>query len=342
MKYLITGGCGFLGANVAKKILQSGNELIIFDNLSRLGSEKNLEWLKSIGNFIFIRGDVTNYNDIEDVIIKEKPEFVFHFAGQVAMTSSIQHPLLDFKINALGSVYLLEAIRKNCPETSVIYSSTNKVYGDLEYIKYVEEEKRYIVPDYPNGFSEDLNLSFASPYGCSKGSADQYFLDYYKVFGIKTAVMRHSSMYGTRQFSSKDQGWIGWFSSQATETLIDPQRKPFTIAGNGKQVRDVLYVDDMVDLYLLSAQNIDKIKGEVFNIGGGQKNSLSLLELFDILEFDLDIKLNYIKLPPRESDQKVFIADITKIKDTLGWSPKVDKKDGLKNMLQWIKELSVV
>ncbi|MBT4121074.1 MAG: NAD-dependent epimerase/dehydratase family protein [Candidatus Magasanikbacteria bacterium] len=338
MKYLITGGCGFLGSNLSKEILQKGDELIIFDNLSRFGSEKNLEWLNTLGDFTFVQGDISKYGEIERVIIDERPDVVFHFAGQVAMTSSIEDPLLDFNTNALGTLNLLEAIRKHSSSTAVIYSSTNKVYGDLEHINFVEEERRYKSLDFSDGFDENIGLSFASPYGCSKGSADQYILDYNKVFGIKTAVMRHSSMYGSRQFSSKDQGWIGWFCAQAVSTKENPQREPFTISGNGKQVRDVLHADDMVDLYFLAAKNIEKIKGQVFNIGGGVENSLSLLELFDILEEELGVKLKYTNLPPRESDQKVFIADISKIERFLGWKPKVGKKEGIRSMLKWITD----
>ncbi|MFH1968376.1 MAG: GDP-mannose 4,6-dehydratase [bacterium] len=338
MKYLITGGCGFLGSNLAEEIIRRGDELVIFDNLSRFGSEKNLEWLENQGSFVFVKGDIKNYSEIENVVSTEKPDVIFHFAGQVAMTLSIENPLLDFEVNTKGTLNLLESVRRHSTESAVIYSSTNKVYGDLEYIKYKEEEKRYSAIDYPNGFPEDINLSFSSPYGCSKGSADQYVLDYYKVFGIKTAVMRHSSMYGSRQFSSKDQGWIGWFCLQALEALVNPSLPPFTISGNGKQVRDVLHADDMVSLYMSVSEGIDKIKGQVFNIGGGVENSLSLLELFAILEQELGIKLCYIKLPVRQSDQKVFIADITKINREIGWKPKVDKIEGIRSTIKWIQD----
>lgn len=336
MKYLVTGGCGFLGSNIAKEIIQRNDELYIFDNLSRLGSEKNLEWLKTLGSSTFVQGDVAVYEQVESVIRTLKPDVVFHFAGQVAMTLSLDNPLLDFNTNALGTLNLLEAIRKHSPGTSVIYSSTNKVYGDLEHISYIEGEKRYEAPAYPQGFDENIGLAFSSPYGCSKGAADQYVLDYYKVFGIKTAVMRHSSMYGDRQFSSKDQGWVGWFCSQAVLTKMDERREPFTISGNGKQVRDVLHADDMVALYMSAANNMEKIKGHAFNIGGGFNNSLSLLELFDILEQELQVRLSYTQLLPRQSDQKIFVADISKIKRMLGWEPKIDKKEGLKNMIDWV------
>ncbi|ACO04108.1 MAG TPA: KR domain-containing protein [Persephonella sp.] len=339
MKYLITGGCGFLGSNLATEVLGRNEELIIFDNLYRVGSYKNLEWLKTKGNFKFVHGDIRNREDIESVIKQEKPDIIFHLAGQVAMTTSIQNPRLDFEVNALGTFNLLDSVRKFSPESIVIYSSTNKVYGDLEWVNYEETETRYIAPQFPKGFPENIPLEFHSPYGCSKGSADQYMLDFYRIFGIRTVVFRHSSMYGGRQFSTYDQGWIGWFCLKAVETKKGILKEPFTIHGNGKQVRDVLYADDMIDLYFKTVENIEKVKGEVFNIGGGMENSLSLLELFNLLESMLDIKLEYKKLPPRESDQKVFVADITKAEKLINWKPKVSKEEGIKRMINWIEEI---
>ncbi|WP_457623732.1 GDP-mannose 4,6-dehydratase [Persephonella sp.] len=339
MKYLITGGCGFLGSNLATEVLGRNEELIIFDNLYRVGSYKNLEWLKTKGNFKFVHGDIRNREDIESVIKQEKPDIIFHLAGQVAMTTSIQNPRLDFEVNALGTFNLLDSVRKFSPESIVIYSSTNKVYGDLEWVNYEETETRYIAPQFPKGFPENIPLEFHSPYGCSKGSADQYMLDFYRIFGIRTVVFRHSSMYGGRQFSTYDQGWIGWFCLKAVEIKKGILKEPFTIHGNGKQVRDVLYADDMIDLYFKTVENIEKVKGEVFNIGGGMENSLSLLELFNLLESMLDIKLEYKKLPPRESDQKVFVADITKAEKLINWKPKVSKEEGIKRMINWIEEI---
>lgn len=338
MKYLITGGCGFLGSNLAHEALNQGADLVIFDNLSRTGSEKNLTWLQEFGSFKFINGDIRNVNDVEQLIIAEKPDVVFHLAGQVAMTTSIQNPRKDFEINAVGTFNLLDAIRKYSPQTTIIYSSSNKVYGDLEWLKYEEGAKRYDFADYRSGLPESIPLSFSSPYGCSKGSADQYMLDFNRIYGLKTIVFRHSSMYGGRQFFTVDQGWIGWFCDQAIKTKSGELSEPFTISGDGKQVRDVLHADDMVKLYFLAANKIDAIQGEVFNIGGGAENSLSLLELFDILEEELSVKLNYKKLPPRESDQRVFIADITKIKQLLGWYPEVTVREGVKKMLAWSAE----
>jgi len=341
MKYLINGGCGFLGSNMAAHYIEAGDEVIVFDNLYRFGTEKNLEWLNSLdGNFKYIKGDVRNIYEIEKVIQEEKPDVIFHFAGQVAMTTSIENPYMDFEINVKGSINVLESVRKYSPETIVCFSSTNKVYGDFEYIDFEEEELRYIAKDYPNGFDETVPLEFHSPYGCSKGAADQYMLDYARMFGVKTIVFRHSSIFGGRQFATKDQGWVGWFCQKAYEIKNEIAKEPFTISGTGKQVRDILFGEDLIDCYKLAIRNIDKTKGQVYNIGGGMENSFSLLELFGALENNLDIKMEYKELPWRESDQKVFVADISKAKKDFGWEPKVDKNEGLKRMYEWVKSLN--
>ncbi len=339
MKYLITGGCGFLGSNIASEILKRNDELIIFDNLYRFGSTQNLEWLRGKGEFNFIHGDIRNAGDVENVIKIHKPDVIYHLAGQVAMTTSIADPRMDFEVNALGSFNVLDSIRKYSPETIVIYSSTNKVYGDLEWTRYKETDTRYITPDFPNGFPETITLDFHSPYGCSKGTADQYMLDFHRMFDIKTVVFRHSSMYGGRQFATYDQGWIGWFCQKALETKRGILKEPFSISGTGKQVRDVLYADDMVSLYLQAVDKIDFVQGQAFNIGGGIKNSLSLLELFSILEKELDIQLEYTNLPPRESDQRVFVSDITKVKEMIGWEPRVGKDVGIRKMIEWVSKV---
>ncbi|OIP96502.1 CDP-paratose 2-epimerase [Candidatus Wirthbacteria bacterium CG2_30_54_11] len=336
MKLLITGGCGFLGSNLASEALARHHELFVLDNLHRQGSEKNLAWLTSLGAFTYIHADTRNANDVERVVREVQPDVIFHLAGQVAMTTSIADPRLDFETNVGGTINVLESVRKFSPQTAVIYSSTNKVYGDFSHVTFVEQDKRYIAPDYPQGFSEAVPLDFHSPYGCSKGAADQYLLDYHRIFGLKTVVFRHSSMYGARQFSTYDQGWIGWFCQQAIETKQGTLKELFTISGNGKQVRDLLYVDDMINLYFRAADRVDQIQGQAFNIGGGADNSLSLLELFDMLEQELGVHLNYTKLPPRESDQLIFIADIAKAAQLIGWKPQVDKLTGVRNMLKWV------
>lgn len=338
MKYLITGGCGFLGSNIASEVLKQGHELIVFDSLYRFGSYQNLEWLKTQGEFEFIHGDIRNTNDVERTIKQHKPDVIYHLAGQVAMTTSIADPRMDFEVNVGGSFNLLNAVRLFSPESSIIYSSTNKVYGDLEQFNYRETETRYECIDKPNGFDESVNLDFHSPYGTSKGSADQYMLDFARIYGLKTAVFRHSSMFGGRQFATFDQGWLGWFTQKAVEIKNNTAKEPFTISGNGKQVRDLLYASDCVSLYLKAAENIEAVKGQAFNIGGGIENSSSLLELFHFLEQELEIEMKYQKLPPRESDQRVFVADITKAKNMISWVPKVNKAEGIRKMIEWVKK----
>ncbi len=340
MKLLITGGCGFLGSNLAAYAIKEGYNVTVFDNLSRFGSTQNLKWLQTLGPIEFIHGDTRNKNDIE-ILIKQQFNAVFHLAGQVAMTTSIENPYKDFEINALGTLNLLDSIRKYSPDTAVLYSSTNKVYGDLEQYHYLEKNSRYVCQEFPEGFPETVPLDFHSPYGCSKGSADQYLLDYCRIFGIKTVVFRHSSMYGSRQFATYDQGWVGWFCQKAIEKYNNPDSEPFTISGNGKQVRDILHADDIIALYFSALDKIEKIKGNAFNIGGTNDQSLSLLELFKLLEKMLGIKMEYTQLPVRESDQKVFVADIHKIYSKIGWKPKVTAENGIRSMVEWVKDSSI-
>ena len=340
MKILITGGCGFLGSNLASHGIKTGHDVTVFDNLSRFGSACNLDWLKSLGNFVFVHGDIRNKNDVERLIKEGQFDAVFHLAGQVAMTTSIDNPYKDFEINSLGTLNILDSIRRHSPHTSVFYSSTNKVYGDLENFEYVIEGKRYVCKEKPNGFDESLTLDFHSPYGCSKGCADQYMLDFHRIFGLKTVVFRHSSMYGGRQFATYDQGWVGWFVQKAIEKKNDPNCQPFTISGNGCQVRDILHAEDMIRLYYSALDNVDKIAGNAFNIGGSMAQSLSLLELFDILNNELNIKMEYEQLPPRESDQKVFVADVSKAERMFGWKPRVSAIDGIRKMIFWVENSS--
>lgn len=337
MKYLITGGCGFVGSNLAAEVLKRGEELFIFDNLFRHGSAQNLAWLNERGEFKFYARDIRNNNDVETVIKEIKPDVIFHLAGQVAMTTSIANPRLDFETNTFGTFNLLEAVRKYSPESTIVYSSTNKVYGDFEYLNFKERETRYECVEYPNGFDEKAILSFHSPYGTSKGSADQYLLDYYRIFGIKTVVFRHSSMYGGNQHATIDQGWVGWFCEKALEIKNQTATELFTISGSGKQVRDVLHSEDVTNLYFKAIENIDKVKGQAFNIGGGIENSLSLLELFSLLERMLDIKMDYKQLPWRESDQKVFVANNARITEFTNWKPEITPENGIKRMIDWLK-----
>lgn len=339
MRYLITGGCGFVGSNLAAEVLKRGEELFVFDNLIRFGSGKNLEWLRKQGEFKYYPFDIRNNNDIETVIKEVKPDVIFHLAGQVAMTTSIQNPRLDFETNTLGTYNLLEAVRKYSPKSMILYSSTNKVYGDLEYLTYEETATRYICKEYPNGFDESLHLDFHSPYGCSKGAADQYLLDYYRMFGVRTVVFRHSSMYGGNQHATYDQGWIGWFIQKALQIKKRTAKELFTISGNGKQVRDVLHSSDVVNLYFNASESIEKAKGKSFNIGGGLEYSLSLLELFTLLEDNLKIKMNYTQLPFRESDQLVFVANNNKAKKVIGWTALTSPQKGVTDSIHWAESI---
>ena len=338
MKLLITGGCGFLGSNLASDAIQRGDEVVIFDSLYRSGSRENLGWLQSQGGFTFEHGDIRNQNDITRVVQSYKPDVIFHLAGQVAMTTSIANPRMDFEVNVMGTHNLLEAVRLHAPDATVVYSSTNKVYGDLEQFSYRETASRYECIDKPKGFDETTQLDFHSPYGCSKGAADQYMLDYARIFGLNTVVFRHSSMYGGRQFATYDQGWVGWFCQKAIELKTGASSGPFTISGTGKQVRDVLHADDMKTLYMSAVSNIEKAKGQAFNVGGGIDNSLSLRELFGLLNEINDIELLYTKLPVRESDQRVFVADIAKAHQLLGWKPAVSSRDGVTQMVEWVSQ----
>jgi CDP-paratose 2-epimerase len=337
MKILITGGCGFLGSNLAVWGTQLGHEILVMDNLSRVGSELNKSWLTAQHYVQFVHGDIRFKSDIHSILSKFKPEIVFHLAGQVAMTTSIANPMNDFAINAKGTLNLLESVREVVPDCGVVYSSTNKVYGDLEQYRYSETDTRFICDDFPRGFGEETPLAFQSPYGCSKGAADQYLIDYAKVFGLNTCLFRHSSMFGGRQFPTFDQGWIGWFCIQAFESAKNPSHA-FTISGNGKQVRDVLHAEDMCRLYYAAASKISKIAGQAFNIGGGFDNSLSLIELFSVLDKKLGIKMVPVKTPKRESDQKVFIADLEKASKLLDWKPEITADRGIDLMLDWVRE----
>lgn len=336
MKYLITGGFGFLGTNLAENILRNHHELTIVDNLSRLGSRKNAEWLREDHVFHHDEIDVRNYEDLSQVISRSRPDIIFHLAGQVAMTTSIHNPRLDFEVNALGTLNLLEAVRLFSPDSGIIYSSTNKVYGDLARYQYQVLGNRYVMPQFPRGLDEEVTLDFHSPYGCSKGAADQYVLDYSRIYKLKTIVFRHSSMYGGHQFSTIDQGWIGWFCEQA---LLQKAgfSKSFTISGNGMQVRDILHSKDMIDLYIQSSQNIENMCGHAFNIGGGIENSLSIIELIAELESILGVSLRYENINERQSDQLFFVANLEKIQRFIDWAPKVKIRQGLMEMVDWVE-----
>lgn len=343
MKLLITGGCGFLGSNLAASYLEEGADVIIIDALLRTGGEQNREWLKTLvkspNQLRFYHFDLADEKLVEDVFKAHAPfDFICHVGGQVAMTTSLSDPRRDMMTNVIGTFNVLESMRRYSPDALLAYSSTNKVYGDLECLRYIETEKRYKLPDYPSGLDESLPLDFASPYGCSKGSADQYVRDWHRNYGLKTVVFRHSSIYGGRQFATFDQGWIGWFCAKAWEQKLNPHADAFTISGTGKQVRDVLHAEDLVRLYRASFENAVGVSGQVFNIGGGLSNSLSLLELFSLLEKKLSLAqpLNYIKMARRKSDQDYFVANVDKAKSLIDWEPKVTSDCGLDKMLGWV------
>ena len=338
MRFLITGGCGFLGSNLASEVLARGEELAVLDNLGRMGASDNLAWLRSRGELRHFHADTRSAHDVERVFQDFRPDVVFHLAGQVAMTTSIANPRLDFETNVVGGYNVLEATRKVRPEATVVYSSTNKVYGDLDQLRYEEAPTRYRVPDFPDGFDEALPLDFRSPYGCSKGAADQYMLDYARIFGLNTVVFRHSSIFGGRQFSTFDQGWVGWFVRQALLTRQGRLAEPFTISGDGKQVRDILFASDLVDCYFSAVEQVAAVRGHAFNIGGGMSNSLSLLELFAFLEREVDVRLTYTRLPWRQSDQRVFVANNGKIGRLAGWQPRVALEQGLRSMIEWVEQ----
>jgi len=340
MRILITGGCGFLGSNLAEECLKRGDELSILDNLGREGGPANLEWLRSLGSFRFHHQDIRDAGKIAEIVAEAQPEIIFHLAGQVAMTTSLADPHLDFETNVMGGHNLLEAVRKHAPQAIVTYSSTNKVYGDLESVAYEEGLTRYTAPEFPNGFDESTPLDFRSPYGCSKGATDQYMLDYARHYGLRTVVFRHSTIFGGRQFATFDQGWVGWFVAQAIQAKSSPSSPPFTVSGNGKQVRDILFASDLVDCYFGAVRAIDRTAGQAFNIGGGMGNSLSLLELFSFLESELQVRLQYRHLPWRASDQKVFVADLAKAREYFGFVPRVDKWSGIRRMIEWVGKSS--
>ena len=347
MNALITGGCGFVGSNLAAHLLSldlsdpdQANKVTVFDNLSRHGASENLAWMRTLSSagqnpIEFIHGDIRNAFDVEAVVKTLQPGVIFHLAGQVAMTTSMQSPRHDFEINVLGSINVLEAVRIYTPQTAIIYASSNKVYGNLGHLDLVETATRYQPRASQNGVDESVAIEFHTPYGCSKGATDQYMQDYARSFGLNTVVLRHSTIYGGRQFATYDQGWVGWFCRQAIESKANPSRPPFTVSGDGKQVRDLLHVSDAVRCYVAAYEHIAAARGQAFNIGGGMENSMSLLELLHYLEKRLDLKLNYTHLPWRQSDQKFFVADNSKAALLLHWSPQMAKEQGIEDTLAW-------
>lgn len=332
MNILIIGGCGFIGSNAAEYFVEKGDNVTVFDNLSRAGTESNLSWLQSTYPSIkFIRGDIRHDNSLLSEAV-EGQDAVLHLAAQVAVTTSVDNPREDFEINALGTFNVLEAIRKTKSKPSLIYSSTNKVYGGMQDIEVHEKDGKYSYKDLCSGIPENRLLDFHSPYGCSKGAADQYVRDYARIYGLKTVVFRQSCIYGYRQFGIEDQGWVAWFT---IASLFDT---PITIYGDGKQVRDSLFITDLIEAYDLAFQKIDSVSGKIYNIGGGPSNTLSLLQLIDLLEKKYSKKIKYSFSDWRPGDQPVFVSDVSKAFKDLGWAPKTSVSEGVDKLASWVEE----
>ncbi len=336
MRILITGGAGFIGSNAARRFRELGHEIVLFDNLSRPAARYNLRWLQGLHPDVrFVQGDVRNEDDLR-IIEQERLDAILHLAAQVAVTTSIIDPVEDWGSNALGTFRLLEAVRRRYgskPDEAplLVYASTNKVYGHLSSGETLRDG-RWDLTVATDGVSETETLSFESPYGCSKGAADQYVVDYHRSYGLPTVSFRQSCIWGTRQFGEEDQGWVAWFALAATFAL------PITIYGDGLQVRDLLWVDDLVDAYLAAIQRREAVSGRAYNVGGGPAFRLSLKQLIAMLEERLGRKVPFEHGPARLGDQRVFYCDIRRARRDLGWEPKVDPGTGIDRLLAWIGE----
>lgn len=332
MKIVVTGGAGFIGTNLAAAMASEDHKVTILDNLSRKGTKENAHWLTSNHKNIKLAvGDIRQDQKIINEVVADA-DAIYHLAGQVAVTTSVEDPRADFESNALGTFNLLEAVRLEAKKNPIlIYSSTNKVYGGMEEVEVVEHEGHYIYRDYPHGISETQLLDFHSPYGCSKGAADQYVRDYARIYGLRTVVFRQSCIYGPRQFGIEDQGWVAWFTIAA---LVG---RPITVYGDGKQVRDVLYIDDLVRAFKMATEQIDQTSGKVYNIGGGIDNAMSLLELLDFLKEYYDRPIEHSFGNWRPGDQPVYISDIGKAKNEFNWSPIIEVRAGVKKLVEWVK-----
>lgn len=331
MRVAITGGAGFIGSNAVARFCSAGHEILVVDNLSRPSSEENLADLQKGHKFEFLEADLANEGSFNDTFSRFQPETVLHLAGQVAVTTSVSDPRLDFEGNILSTFNLLEACRRLESPPFFIFASTNKVYGNLQNVPVTEMALRYEYDASFRGVTEEMPLEFHSPYGCSKGAADQYVLEYSRTFGIPAAVFRQSCIYGPHQFGIEDQGWVAWF--MAASRL----GKQVTVFGDGKQVRDILHVDDLLNAYERAIANPAKSAGQAFNIGGGAQNTLSVLELIDHINRlqGMDLKPEFG--PWRPSDQKVFISDISKVSESLGWEPKISVREGMLELDSWVR-----
>ncbi len=330
MKVLIIGGAGFIGVNSADYFLSRGHEVAILDNFSRAGSRRNAAWLAEKYRSISIE-HVDVRTDLEVLRARVRGvALVIHEAGQVAVTTSVLDPRSDFEINALGTFNVLEALRQNNEGQVLMYASTNKVYGGLEHLGVVERNGRYEFDALSDGVPETEPLDFYSPYGCSKGAADQYVHDYARIFGLRTIVFRQSCIYGPHQFGLEDQGWVAWFSIRAS------LGQPITIYGDGKQIRDVLYVEDLAEAYARAYERIQITAGKIYNLGGGPKNTLSLLELVDLLGRRYRREQRVAFSDWRPGDQRVFVANINKAQEDFGWEPATRAAQGIEALATWI------
>lgn len=332
MKNIIFGGAGFIGCNLAARLIRAGEDVVVFDNLSRTGTENNIAWLQELGPMSFIKGDVRDPEQVNEAILAHADaRVIYHMAAQVAVTTSLEDPREDFEVNALGTFNLLEAVRTAGNDPIFVFASTNKVYGTMTDVPVVERNGRYAYRDLAAGVSEHQGLDFHSPYGCSKGAADQYVRDYARIYGLRTITFRQSCIYGLRQFGVEDQGWVAWF------TIASVLGLPVTLYGDGKQVRDVLFVDDLLDAYQRAVERIEITAGKIYNIGGGPSSTLSLLELLELLNHLNGRPLRTTSSDWRPGDQKVFICDIRKARQDFGWAPRIGPNEGVERLREWAK-----
>ncbi len=331
--YLVAGGAGFIGSNYVNRLLERGETVTVYDNLSRAGCVHNLAWLREkFGekSFRLIIGDIRDAALLTASC--RTVDVIVHLAAQVAVTTSVVKPREDFEVNALGTFNVLEAARLSERRPIVLYASTNKVYGGMEDVKVVERETRWEYADLPYGCPETQPLDFHSPYGVSKGCGDQYVRDYHRIYGLPTVVFRQSCIYGERQMGVEDQGWVAWFVIAAVTG------RPITIYGDGKQVRDLLFVDDLLDAYDAAIERIETVQGQIYNMGGGPGNTVSIWREFGpLLEKLLGRQIAVAHGDWRPGDQKVFVADIRKAERELGWKPKISVEEGVRRLLEWVQ-----
>lgn len=333
-KMLITGGCGFIGTNAALHFARKGWDVHCIDNFARSGSRLNADVLrKAVPNVVIEELDIVqNADATHALIIEGKFDAIIHAAAQVAVTSSVTDPLFDFTSNAHGTLIVLNAARECAVKPIVLFTSTNKVYGELEHLEVREGESRYSLPSLPNGVPETTPLDFHSPYGCSKGAADQYVRDWHRIYEVPTIVFRQSCIYGPHQFGIVDQGWVAYLTMRA---LFG---KGITIYGDGKQVRDVLHIDDLTRAMELAIEHISESAGKIYNIGGGAGKTLSILEFIEFIKKRLSNSVAVESSAWRPGDQKIYISDIAKAKSDFGWEPQIAFEEGFESMFAWIEE----